>query len=218
MAVPVRALKWLWDIGRHLQRAAPKNLRGAKWLKGTIGDDAILLGSRTRTVGRSREALGRLGGMQRLGKGRGALHGEARATKIAAVQRQRVGGAIGLGMIMGGGIAAIDRNPETDVFEGAVRGGAGLALWEVFGPTALLADHTTLSGHISEGATGISHALPNRRSDIATGMVGYIGAAGMDQYSGNLRRQALGFILRSRQNTRSFLGSEASALHREESY
>ena len=123
----------------------------------------------------------------------------------------------GVGGIFGGVIAAFQGE---NVIGGAIREAASFALWETAFPAVNL-----IQGSVGLGGLliGIPTALErmDQSSHFNTLNEGYIRSKPMlynPSEGANLRRKSLGYILQSRQNTRSFIGSESVAMHDQGGY
>jgi hypothetical protein len=219
MSVAMLAKIGLWGT-KAIQKAqllgnASKALKGAKWLKGMIGDDVLMYGAKTaeHTVGKMRKMMGVAGREYRRVLAEGSEFGNLTAESLRIRRLQELGASAGIVGGVGMTLAAIDQNPETDPMEMGVRGGVSGSMWQAFGPAAGTYDAVSVSGMMGAASARMALNSPAKRHRIAAHMGEYTGSAGIDQYSGNLRRQALGYMMQSRQNTRTFLGSEARSMH-----
>jgi len=213
MAIPVSVIKWAGKIGRAIQVGAPKALGKMKWFKGVFGEGAELVGAAGKTVGYGRAVAARAKNINAIRFAKASEHGYLESSKFLLKRRMEIIGGAGIVGGIGATIAAIDQNPDTDPLTEGLKGAVGGSMWQVFGPTANMVDHGMIQGMMGGGISRMGITLPSKRDRIAGGMSGYTGETGIDQYSGNLRRQALGHMMQSRQNTRSFIGSEARSMH-----
>jgi hypothetical protein len=115
----------------------------------------------------------------------------------------------GIGALTG----AVD--PDKSIIGEAAKLAAEGFLFETFMPTMAYLYMASEIGRVGASVAGnISRGGAERMHHVMSGRGLYSQHdPSANQFAGNLRRQSLGYMMQSRQNTRSFIGSEATYMH-----
>lgn len=121
------------------------------------------------------------------------------------------------GALMGGGFGFIGGliDPDKNAIVEGVKGAAIGALFETFFPALQYAWIASSIAQMGVAAAGnVSRASEERLYHAMSGRGLYSQVDPMqNQFAGNVRRQSMGYMMQSKQNTRSFIGSEATYFH-----
>jgi len=132
---------------------------------------------------------------------------------LDASHRARIKG----GTLFGAGIGFLTglADPDSSAVGTALRYGAEGFLFETFMPTMQYLFMGSALVQLGAGvAGGISRANNERLYHVMSGRGLYSQHDPTEnKFAGNLRRQSMGYMLQSKQNTRSFIGSEAAYMH-----
>lgn len=219
-------LKWIANsynadipiIGNVGQRLSPyvNVLRDVDMARDAgVSDDILRKVSQGRNVHVSGRAVGNMADMDVPGVQLAARTGNRGALMKAldSSHMTRIKMGAGLGAIIGGVTGALDE--DKSVFGTAARYGVEGALFETFFPTMQYLYMTSAVGQIGASVAGnISRAGAERLHHVMSGRGLYSQSdPTQNQFAGNIRRQSMGYMIQSKQNTKSFIGSEATYMH-----
>lgn len=126
---------------------------------------------------------------------------------------QRIKTGVIWGAAIGAIVGAVD--PDKTILGNAALFAAEGFLFETFMPTLQYLYMTSALVGLGVGTAGnISRASSERLNHVMSGRGLYSQHDPLqNQFAGNIRRQSMGYMLQSRQNTQSFMGSEATYMH-----
>jgi hypothetical protein len=124
-------------------------------------------------------------------------------------------GSLIYGLAFGAIEGALD--PNKPIIGTALKSAVGFGLWSTFFPTVMALPMITGTAAIVAGVTGnAARSSGQRLAHVMSGKGLYSQFdPSQNQFSGNIRRQSLGYIIQSRTNSRSFVGSESTYFHQQ---